>query len=1248
MTEKIKRQWRKIGTAGRIMIVALLALTGALRILAVDADNDGMDDAYELFFGLDVNSNDVSLDHDNDTLGNYQESLLWSDPYAVDTDRDGWTDGVDSNTVSRAYINWGDPFFTDGDVYEYTAPAWWLNAEKAGGEWVTNAPGSWHVGGSETNIARLLIDIDSAILGYDAVMRISLYDHTNAALYVDLMDSDAVMLATNLVGNLCPGTDAARTVLVDVPVATYTNTTTIIIRRDSGEVTVYETLLYVDQDADGLDLDQENQLGTSDLDPDSDGDGLSDYDEVFVYGTDPTRADTDGDGLNDSFELSFQPSSLNPRSSDTDGDGLSDASEVNAHGTDPNNPDSDGDGMPDGWEVTHGFNPLSGGVVAGYWGLDEAGGTVASDTSGNANDGTISGASHVAGIIGSGLRFDGSNDAVTVANSSDYKPAALTVSCFARFDKLFGNTVSGSSEDGRMVLVAQANAGGGYGYALYKTECNSLVFEMANSATTNSVLVETSDALVTTGSWYSVIGTYDGTNACLYLDGELVAAAPYSSSAEYDSSTGLVFGNNPAGMNSGFLAGRLDTVRVLASAMTAADVFDPYADTDGDGMSNIEESQHGTNPCSADGDGDGLSDYDEINTYGTDPKDSDTDNDGMPDGWEVANGLDPLSATDASQDPDGDGLTNLQEYQFGTDPNNPDTDGDGMADGWEVANGLNSLSAADALLDPDGDGLSNLGEYLAGTDINDTDTDNDGLNDFIEVTQAHSNPLVADFDGTVTDVASVSGSSATGWLGSWTIEGSMIYARERSGYVDYTLDIPSNGVYALAVEVTQHNALTSQSQFDMTLYVDGIYSGRQTVNAPYGSNGEAVYFLPLLDAGAHTVRIRWNNLEANTFLQINSLTLRTYGGSDTNSNGIPDWMENRQADVSTLSTPPATSIVSPVCIEGESVYQDMLTVTADYIPEGQAQQVITVMHGIRDGWYADIALSPTSATQVQVIDQNGTISHSNSVTWTELNILENTYSNGLMLRDDSSVLLVAYPGGETNGTMTLEVLDGTEVLTNAVVGVGGNFEYRFDAAGSYAISGTYSNGLTVTNQVLAVDVVSAYFPLDEIVSVAGRTRELSCPAIPTNHVVIEYDSSLEITASYPLTGGTDFSILNRYDVPLYMLARLGEGGPILDNAKVSTVYGDRGDYWRVVENYPDGSRLVMVSLQLGNVPPDLQVNLHIFVGGATFDDGTIDRTLTAADFNELGVATYFIIQAADTRTSVCHYTAFYQGAERID
>src|SRR3989338_3208938 len=76
----------------------------------------------------------------------------------------------------------------------------------------------------------------------------------------------------------------------------------------------------------------------------------------------------------------------------------------------------------------------------------------------------------------------------------------------------------------------------------------------------------------------------------------------------------------------------------------------------------------------------------------------DTDNDGLPDDWEILYGFNPNDPNDADGDPDGDGLTNLGEYEAGTDPTNPDTDGDGVNDGDEVAAGTDPLDPADFLL----------------------------------------------------------------------------------------------------------------------------------------------------------------------------------------------------------------------------------------------------------------------------------------------------------------------------------------------------------------------------------------------------------------------------------------------------------------------------------------------------------------------------------------------------------------------
>jgi hypothetical protein len=70
----------------------------------------------------------------------------------------------------------------------------------------------------------------------------------------------------------------------------------------------------------------------------------------------------------------------------------------------------------------------------------------------------------------------------------------------------------------------------------------------------------------------------------------------------------------------------------------------------------------------------------------------DIDEDGIKDTWEINNSLSFVNADDAQEDSDGDGLTNLQEYNNGTNstnPHNPDSDGDGYNDGDEVTAGTN-------------------------------------------------------------------------------------------------------------------------------------------------------------------------------------------------------------------------------------------------------------------------------------------------------------------------------------------------------------------------------------------------------------------------------------------------------------------------------------------------------------------------------------------------------------------------------
>ncbi len=85
-------------------------------------------------------------------------------------------------------------------------------------------------------------------------------------------------------------------------------------------------------------------------------------------------------------------------------------------------------------------------------------------------------------------------------------------------------------------------------------------------------------------------------------------------------------------------------------------ISDADEDADSDGLKNIEEQTHGTNPTQADSDRDGIDDKDEL-AAGTDSLSGDTDNDGLDDG---------------------------DEYVTETDPLNPDTDGDGIPDADEI------------------------------------------------------------------------------------------------------------------------------------------------------------------------------------------------------------------------------------------------------------------------------------------------------------------------------------------------------------------------------------------------------------------------------------------------------------------------------------------------------------------------------------------------------------------------------------
>lgn len=123
-----------------------------------------------------------------------------------------------------------------------------------------------------------------------------------------------------------------------------------------------------DTDCDGLSNYLEYIYDTDPLVTDTDGDGISDYDEVWTLGTNPLMEDTDEDGTLDGRDDLDEDNILtidelqygtSPFAKDSDGDLLTDYEELFTYNTDPNNSDTDSDGADDQWEIEHGYDPLT-------------------------------------------------------------------------------------------------------------------------------------------------------------------------------------------------------------------------------------------------------------------------------------------------------------------------------------------------------------------------------------------------------------------------------------------------------------------------------------------------------------------------------------------------------------------------------------------------------------------------------------------------------------------------------------------------------------------------------------------------------------------------------------------------------------------------------------------------------------------------------------------------------------------------
>ena len=589
----------------------------------------------------------------------------------------------------------------------------------------------------------------------------------------------------------------------------------------------------------------------------------------------------------------------------------------------------------------------------------------------------------------------------------------------------------------------------------------------------------------------------------------------------------------------------------------------------------------------------------------------------------------------SGMDSDGDGLSDIDEIRiYGTDPLNVDSDGDGLSDAEEIAMGTDPLQR---------------------------DSDGDGVDDWTEMHQALTDPLHSDF-GTRIDVMSANGSAITASAGNWIAEGTVIYSVGLNGSLTYVLNVPADGHYAVEFEIADRSYHPVQKPFELTLAVNGISGRPVSTLVPKGESETVMFFAPFMTAGMHTAELIWNNLNSSLMLEVRSIRLITFEGTD--------WIDGREANSLTIKDR-TSSPVSPVCMEGSSLFMDLFSISNSFALVNSSNHWAEVKKSIRQGWYADAVLAPYQQTDL-TLTHNTTRTETISVEWEETNLM-NMSTNQVTIRKGDALLFNALPQNAKQGSIIITVTDPSGSSTNLISLTEKPVPHMFEEAGVYAVSGFFSKsravhfdnnvptnvygfcngrasngvfngGNTSTSDLLIVNVVDYQFNGDPS-CVKGSERFWNCPAIPAE-AVVEQDANLEI-ARHPLDGGgTRFWMRSSTGAEQYMIARLIEDGPITDHSTINTITGAYGEYYRIIERFSDGSNLIELVITLDNIPDDIQIVVEIYSGGLTFLDGTIIKTFTKSDFNAQGVLKLQMVQP-DGKENDCHRVKIFQNGEQI-
>lgn len=202
-------------------------------------------------------------------------------------------------------------------------------------------------------------------------------------------------------------------------------------------------------------------------------------------------------------------------------------------------------------------HPVIGRKVVGHWKLDEGSGTVAYDSSGNGNHGTLYyDPQWEPGVYGSSLSFDYETHnfvAVPYSQSLDLS-SSLTLSAWVKLERNWEHGFIDKTIDGNTNQQ----------YQLFCSYNGQVLFRVVTGAGLHTIYT-----VVSLNAWHHLVGTWDGAMMRLFVDGLEVASGACQGPAQTGAGP-LLIGTLGSGIYA--MDGGIDDVRVYPMALTQAEI----------------------------------------------------------------------------------------------------------------------------------------------------------------------------------------------------------------------------------------------------------------------------------------------------------------------------------------------------------------------------------------------------------------------------------------------------------------------------------------------------------------------------------------------------------------------------------------------------------------------------------------------------------------------------------------------------